>query len=307
MKVLGIDTSNYTTSIAVVDENGYNHKRQILNVEQGERGLRQSDALFLHTKNLPVLFDELDIDKIDAVAYSKRPRDVDGSYMPCFLAGECVARSIASTLSIPVFSFSHQAGHIEAAIRTCGHDLGEEFLAFHLSGGTTELLHCILDKELGYIINIVGKTLDISAGQLIDRIGVLMGLKFPCGGELEKLVNGTPRAKGISVSVKNGCCNMSGAENKIADMLRTTSKEEVAKYTLAFVAKNISKMVEYGRSFYPNLPILFAGGVMRNQYIREELNKEFDNVYFAKTELSSDNAVGTAYLGLRKLNEVEND
>lgn len=307
MKVLGIDTSNYTTSIAVVDENGYNHKRQILNVEQGERGLRQSDALFLHTKNLPVLFDELDIDKIDAVAYSKRPRDVDGSYMPCFLAGECVARSIASTLSIPVFSFSHQAGHIEAAIRTCGHDLGEEFLAFHLSGGTTELLHCIMDKELGYIINIVGKTLDISAGQLIDRIGVLMGLKFPCGGELEKLANGTPRAKGISVSVKNGCCNMSGAENKIADMLRTTSKEEVAKYTLAFVAKNISKMVEYGRSIYPNLPILFAGGVMRNQYIREELNKEFDNVYFAKTELSSDNAVGTAYLGLRKLNEVEND
>lgn len=302
VKILGIDTSNYTTSLAIVGEDGYRQQREILDVGENERGLRQSDALFLHTKNLPRLAELLGGENIDAVAYSARPRDVEGSYMPCFLAGECVARCIGALLDVPVLSFSHQAGHIEAAVRTCDGDVGGEFLAFHLSGGTTEVVHAKRRLEIGYESEIIGKTLDISAGQLIDRIGVLLGMKFPCGNELEALARSyVGKLPKMTFSIKDGCCNLSGMENKISAMIGKESREYIARYAIEYVGAVVCKMAIAAREKYPDLPFLFAGGVMRNEIIRKMITDNIQNVFFAKTELSSDNAVGTAYLGLRVL------
>ena len=303
MRVLGIDTSNYTTSIAVADETGYRHRRTILEVKTGERGLRQSDALFLHTVNLPRLFSKLDIGKIDAVSYSEKPRDIEGSYMPCFLAGKSAATAAASAAGVPLFAFSHQAGHIMAALKSCeaGEEaLGREFFAFHISGGTTELLH-VKRKDIGFDIAIVGETLDINAGQLIDRAGVLLGLKFPCGMELEKLATQGKSTK-LHTCVKSGNCNLSGAENKIIQMYNSgESAENIARYAIDFACETILGMSRYAREAHPSLPILYAGGVMRDNIIRDRLTGEMENIYFAENELSSDNAVGTAYLGLEAL------
>lgn len=305
MRVLGIDTSNYTTSIAVADETGYRHGRTILEVKTGERGLRQSDALFLHTVNLPRLFSELDIGKTDAVSYSEKPRDIEGSYMPCFLAGKAAATAAASAAGVPLFAFSHQAGHIMAALKSCeaGEEaLGREFLAFHISGGTTELLH-VKRKAVGFDVAIVGETLDINAGQLIDRAGVLLGLKFPCGMELEKLAVQGKTTK-LHTCIKNGSCNLSGAENKIIQMYNSgESAENIARYAIDFVCETILGMSRYAREAHRSLPILYAGGVMRDNIIRDRLTGEMENIYFAENELSSDNAVGTAYLGLEALKE----
>lgn len=305
MRVLGIDTSNYTTSIAVADETGYRHRRTILEVKTGERGLRQSDALFLHTVNLPRLFSEIDIGKIDAVSYSEKPRDIEGSYMPCFLAGKSAATAAASAAGVPLFAFSHQAGHIMAALKSCeaGEEaLGREFLAFHISGGTTELLH-VKRKTVGFDVAIVGETLDINAGQLIDRAGVLLGLKFPCGMELEKLAVQGKTTK-LHTCIKNGNCNLSGAENKIIQMYNSgETAENIARYAIDFVCETILGMSRYAREAHRSLPILYAGGVMRDNIIRDRLTGEMENIYFAENELSSDNAVGTAYLGLEALKE----
>ena len=305
MRVLGIDTSNYTTSIAVADETGYRHRRTILEVKTGERGLRQSDALFLHTVNLPRLFSEIDIGKIDAVSYSEKPRDIEGSYMPCFLAGKAAATAAASAAGVPLFAFSHQAGHIMAALKSCeaGEEaLGREFLAFHISGGTTELLH-VKRKAVGFDVAIVGETLDINAGQLIDRAGVLLGLKFPCGMELEKLAVQGKTTK-LHTCIKNGNCNLSGAENKIIQMYNSgETAENIARYAIDFVCETILRMSRYAREAHRSLPILYAGGVMRDNIIRDRLTGEMENIYFAENELSSDNAVGTAYLGLEALKE----
>lgn len=305
MRVLGIDTSNYTTSIAVADETGYRHGRTILEVKTGERGLRQSDALFLHTVNLPRLFSELDIGNIDAVSYSEKPRDIEGSYMPCFLAGKAAATAAASAAGVPLFAFSHQAGHIMAALKSCeaGEEaLGREFLAFHISGGTTELLH-VKRKAVGFDVAIVGETLDINAGQLIDRAGVLLGLKFPCGMELEKLAVQGKTTK-LHTCIKSGSCNLSGAENKIIQMYNFgESAENIARYAIDFVCETILGMSRYAREAHRSLPILYAGGVMRDNIIRDRLTGEMENIYFAENELSSDNAVGTAYLGLEALKE----
>ena len=305
MRVLGIDTSNYTTSAALVDENGFRQEWRILSVDKGERGLRQSSALFLHTVNLPEIIRALaPTEKLDAVAYSAYPRDVAGSYMPCFLAGQAAAQTAASVLNVPLYRFSHQAGHLMAAVKTCGSaSIGKgEFLAFHLSGGTTELLHVTPDDTVGFAAEIIGRTLDISAGQLIDRIGVMLGLSFPCGGELERLAGESAQEPTVQVCVRGADCNLSGAENIAARMVENgTPACDIAKFALAFVMRTVLGMSQAARARYPSLPILYAGGVMRNAYIRQAVSSALSDTWFAEPALSSDNAVGTAYLGLERL------
>ena len=225
--------------------------------------------------------------------------------MPCFLAGKAAATAAASAAGVPLFAFSHQAGHIMAALKSCeaGEEaLGREFLAFHISGGTTELLH-VKRKAVGFDVAIVGETLDINAGQLIDRAGVLLGLKFPCGMELEKLAMQGKTTK-LHTCIKSGSCNLSGAENKIIQMYNFgEAAENIARYAIDFVCETILGMSRYAREAHRSLPILYAGGVMRDNIIRDRLTGEMENIYFAENELSSDNAVGTAYLGLEALKE----
>ncbi len=301
---LGIDTSNYRTSAAICDENGVPVKsvRRLLSVKDGERGLRQSDALFAHVKALPEIMKEIGCFPLHAVGYSKTPRDCEGSYMPCFLAGEAVATGIAQLLGVPLYPFSHQAGHLSAAIYSCNNPFdgkstsekisdGGKFIAFHLSGGTTEAL--LYDKGK---ITLLGGTLDINAGQLIDRVGVMLGLKFPAGEEMEKLAKGLPFSKGLKTSVKGFDCNLAGAENIATKLYEATGeKETVAAFAIDTVCKTVDKMTENIIVKYPSLPVLYAGGVMACKRIRDVLKNKYD-CCFAEPEYSGDNAVGTALL-----------
>lgn len=305
---IGIDTSNYTTSIAVCDEDGnvVCNLKKLLDVKEGERGLRQSDAVFAHVKNLPLLADELKEvvgnSKIASVGVSSTPRDVEGSYMPCFLCGKATAEIVASTHNAPLYEFSHQAGHIMAALYSCG-NLDEliksDFIAFHVSGGTTEALYVRPNKS-SFDVSIICDTADISAGQAIDRAGVMMGLKFPCGKELETLAEsyGGTVAK-PKVCVKEGKCNLSGVENiskKLYD--ETNDKTFVSAYVLNFVGATLVKITENIREKYPNIPIVYAGGVMSNKKLKQMLSA-FENTYFAEPAFSADNAAGIALLARR--------
>lgn len=302
---VGIDTSNYTTSIAVCDEDGKviaNIKR-LLDVKEGERGLRQSDAVFAHIKNIPELSYSLKEiirnDLVVAVGVSTRPRDVEGSYMPCFLSGKAVAYAIGATHNAPVYEFSHQAGHIMAALYSSGSIdelINDDFIAFHVSGGTTEALY-VSKNDSSFHVDIIADTADISAGQAIDRVGVMMGLKFPCGKEIELLAQQfVGKVPPMKISVKNSKVNLSGLEN-IASKLycETGDMSLVSAYVLEFVSRTLIMLTKNIREKYPCLPILYAGGVMSNTYIKSELSK-FDNTYFATPEFSSDNAAGIALL-----------
>jgi len=304
---IGIDTSCYTTSVAAADGNGIVfEKKAMLFVQQGNRGLRQSDALFQHVRQLPDLVEDMmaavkDL-QVGCVCVSGRPVDAADSYMPVFLAGLGLGRSLAAALHCPLHITTHQRGHIRAAqIDNEALMENESLLALHLSGGTTELLLVTPDNR-NVCCQRIGGTTDISAGQLIDRAGVMLGLKFPCGGELEKLAASAGNAKGIKpikITVRGGECNMSGAENRIRELVsRGEDRGKIAYFTLDFVAKNVIALTEQAREKYPALPVIFAGGVMRNKIIREKIKEKIDNIYFASEELSSDNAVGTAYLGL---------
>lgn len=290
---LGIDTSNYTTSAALV-QNGEviaNIKRPV-KVKEGERGIRQSDAVFSHVQNLPEVMEAIGARKLTAVGVSVRPRDVEGSYMPCFLAGQAAATSIAATAGLPLYPFSHQRGHLMAALYGAGCiDLyGGELLAFHVSGGTTELLHV-----KGEHIELVGGTLDLNAGQVIDRIGVRLGMKFPCGAALEAI--SLPFSETDCWShVRDMQCNLSGLENKAAAMIAAGKTDaEVAAYTLKSIARTLDKMTEQALERFGRLPVLYAGGVMSNTLIREVLEKKYHG-RFAPPALSADNAAGIALL-----------
>lgn len=304
---LGLDTSNYTTSLALVSESGEliaNLKRP-LTVKEGERGLRQSDACFLHIKNIPEIMAEakkiLESIELLAVAVSTRPRNVENSYMPCFLVGESIAEGIAATSGLPIYKFSHQCGHIMAAVFSSGADslLGGEFSALHISGGTTEILR-VRGGERGFYAELVGGTADLSAGQLIDRIGVHLGLSFPAGSELEKLalMNSQPVPK-KKIPINDFKINLSGIENVAKKLYEdTNNKPLVADFVLSCVEEAISALCKEYVLQFGNSPFLFAGGVMSNSIIKNKLKGKFD-AYFAEPALSADNAVGIAELARR--------
>ena len=297
MRFLGIDTSNYTTSAAIVENSSVIcNVKKLLEVKDGERGLRQSDALFQHIKELPSILNVIGAQDLKAVGVSVRPRDVEGSYMPCFLAGKAAAAAIASVSGIPCYEYSHQAGHIMAALYSCKRTdlIDSRFIAFHVSGGTTELL--FVDRMK---VEKIGGTLDISAGQLIDRVGVKLGFGFPCGRKLEEISASFGEVDCVS-HVRGLECNLSGAENAAIRLIdENESPSIVAAFTLKTVCRTLDRLTENALKEYGGLPVVYAGGVMSNAQIKRELCKKYD-AYFAAPDFSCDNAAGIALLAERE-------
>lgn len=312
--VVGFDTSNYTTSVSVARMDGSiaANLKLPLPVREGQRGLRQSDALFEHTRNLPELTDRLKAFLSEeglrtiAVGVSATPRDAEGSYMPCFLAGVSAAHSFAAAVGAPVYDFSHQNGHIMAAAYSSGESeklLSAPLVAFHVSGGTTEALYV---RPVGktFSVELVGETDDINAGQLIDRVGVMMGLSFPAGREMERLAS-EYRGKIYKhpVCVREGRCSLSGGENIAARIYEADNDRcATAAFVFDFICKTLIAMGEDVESRYGKTPVLFAGGVMSNRLMRQALSRRFD-AYFSEPEFSADNAAGVALLCRRQIIE----
>lgn len=308
----GIDTSNYTTSVALVDEDGnvLLNQKKLLPVQEGERGLRQSDAVFHHVKQLPevtsplrALLSDLNGEaQIAAIGVSGAPRDAEGSYMPCFLSGIAAAETAGALLSVPVLRFSHQAGHIMAALHSAKADalIGSPFCAFHVSGGTTDVLHVTYNADTVFSAENIGGTKDINAGQAIDRAGVYMGLRFPCGAEMERLASAcTSKIPKPRITVSGIHCNLSGIENQAAKLYDSTAdKSLVSAFTLDFVGRTLCAMRDGVRAKYGMIPILYAGGVMSCARIQSMLAD--DASAFAEPQFSSDNACGAALLARYK-------
>ena len=297
-RFLGIDTSNYRTSAAVYNaETGeWVNRGGLLTVPEGAIGLRQSDALFQHTVRLHEKIEALPQGEVRAIGVSTRPRAVEGSYMPCFLAGESVARSAAHLLSVPLFTVSHQQGHIAAAALSAGKlDLLDgEFLAWHLSGGTTELL-LVTPGNKNVNAEKIGGTQDISAGQLIDRTGNTLGLRFPSGKEIDRLSRESGCRERFKVKLNGLAFSFSGLENKMHAFFDAThSPADTAKYVLNCVCSCIVSVTREALKKYPGFPVVFSGGVASNSQLRESC-RDFDAI-FAPPEYSTDNAMGIAVL-----------
>ena len=299
---LGIDTSNYTTSVCLYDSESGRviSQRKLLPVKEGELGLRQSDAVFHHVQQLPALFDAAFDgfeDKIKAIGVSYAPRTAEGSYMPCFTVGTMASDVLAAVIKAPVYRFSHQQGHIAAALYSVDRLdlLQQQHIAFHVSGGTTEAL--LINGEEGFVTTrIAAQTLDLNAGQLIDRVGVMLGLHFPCGRELEQLAVQCHELIRVKATLKGADCCLSGGQNIAQKYLKEgRSPAYIARFTLEFITAAIKGMSDKIREIHGDLPFVYAGGVMSDLIIRDALMQEHDCV-FAQPAFSCDNAAGTAVL-----------
>ena len=303
IQTIGFDTSNYTTSIAFYDgEQGVNIS-QLLPVKLGQLGLRQSDAVFAHTKSLPELsgrlFSHVQADAVAAVGVSTRPRAVDGSYIPCFMVGYSHAKLLSDLLGVPLIEVSHQQGHVAASLWSAGRlDLMDmPHLAWHLSGGTTELLLVEPDGK-NVKCTRIGGTSDISAGQLIDRTGVMLDLPFPAGKHLDALSREAVLSEVFKVRCNSMEFSLSGVQNKVEQFHgKNNNAVETAGYALRCVAQAVYTATEQALEAYPGLPVVFSGGVASNSMLRERM-KPFAPI-FSEPQYSTDNAMGVAVLANR--------
>ncbi len=317
---LGIDTSNYRTSAALADDSGavIEQRAVLLDVPEGKRGLRQSEAFFMHSNRLPdyieELFTQADPSDIKAVGVSERPRRIEGSYMPCFLAGVNAAREIASALRIPMYCFSHQEGHAAAVMESRGTAPAPGTLFFHLSGGTTEALLCSPDDN-GYNMEIVGGTRDISVGQLLDRYGVAAGMPFPSGRYLDDIAFEVLEKKNFTLNRKDrsgvvpalrsedGYFNLSGAETRLmrhSEGSGGTPSPDVTAELFAAVSELLIDVARYLKEKYSAPEIFMAGGVASSRTFRAIVQRsDLRSIRFGSPELSGDNAAGTALLAKR--------
>ncbi len=303
MIAVGFDTSNYTTSIAAFDGIEGINCSQLLPVKEGALGLRQSDAVFHHVKSLPELsgrlFSHIEGTGIAAVGVSTRPRAVEGSYMPCFLVGLSHAKLLAQSLQVPLYTFSHQQGHVAAVLWSAGRlDLMDTpHLAWHLSGGTTELL--LVEPEDGNVrCTKIGGTTDISAGQLIDRTGQLLRLPFPAGKALDVLSQNADKTDSFPVKCRELTFSLSGVQNKVEQYFQKgNSPENTAFYALKSVCTAVYKTTEQALKIYPGLPVVFSGGVASNSLLRSVLDSL--HPVFSEPQYATDNAMGVAVLTMR--------
>lgn len=309
--IIGIDTSCYTTSVAAVDMEGalIEEERRILSVPAGSRGLSQSAALFQHVREgrevLSRCLRKLPLSHLRGVCVSNCPRPLPESYMPVFLAGVNAAELLSAALDVPLFDTSHQEGHLMAGQKTAKMPPRERFLAVHLSGGTTELL-LAETKETGFSVKILGGSNDLHAGQLVDRVGVALGLPFPCGQQLDRLACQYEGSCHPFKKAVQGCeFSLSGAE---AEAMRQISKGTVsagalAKGIFALLADSLAKVILTAAAEEQVNTVLLVGGVSGSHCLARQLQKQLENdmgLYFAPPRYARDNAYGVALLGLRQ-------
>ncbi|WOC33315.1 MULTISPECIES: tRNA (adenosine(37)-N6)-threonylcarbamoyltransferase complex transferase subunit TsaD [Caproicibacterium] len=304
--IFALDTSNYTTSTALFRDGEIFQQKQLLPVRKGELGLRQSDAVFHHVQQLPelteALFAQTSRSTLQAVGCSSRPRTLPGSYMPCFTVGHGAARLLAAVHGVPLYTFSHQQGHIAAALWSAQRlDLFEKpFLAFHVSGGTTEAVLAAPAADEPFHVRLLAQSLDLKGGQAVDRVGRLLGLPFPAGPELEKLAAQSDAAFRIRPSMKGADCSLSGIENQCArQKAEGVPPQDIAKYCLCSLLAALDAMAAALLREHPGLPLVFAGGVMSNRFIRTALTEKY-GACFAEPAFSADNAAGIAVLTARR-------
>lgn len=310
--ILGIDTSCYTTSIAAITLNKdiILNEKVILKVKKDNKGLRQSEAVFQHVNNMgeisQIINKKLRNYDVAGVCVSTKPRPVDNSYMPVFSVGYNFAKLLSAINNCPFYETTHQENHIEASLFNNCLENEEKFLAVHMSGGTTEIL-LVEKKETDYKIEIVGGSLDVSFGQLIDRLGVKLNYNFPCGKYIDEnaLKCKDKIEHGLKTSVKEGYMNLSGIENQINKIIDEYDKEYVSKILLDTLARCMYKSLIYICDKYNMKEVLFSGGVSASKYIEKEISKKLkkENIksYFADVEYATDNGLGCAIIGLNKM------
>ena len=174
--------------------------------------------------------------------------------------------------------------------------MDQPHLAWHLSGGTTELL--LVEPEGKNVkCTRIGGTTDISAGQLIDRTGQLLQLPFPSGKHIDALSGEATLKELFKVKCPGLEFSLSGVQNKVQQYYDNHNAAETAAYVLRCISYAVYKATENALKEYPGCSVVFSGGVASNSMLRDFM-KPLDPV-FSQPQFSTDNAMGVAVLAHR--------
>ncbi len=239
-----------------------------------------------------------------AIGVSGYPRPLMGSYMPAFLAGLGAARSLAALTGVKLEIISHQENHLEAGVWSAGGPAARRFLLLHASGGTTDLLLAELQDNGRYRITQVGGSMDLHAGQFVDRIGVALGLQFPAGPALERLAATAAEKAELPVSVRRLQVSLSGPCTAALRALRKGVDSAALALGVEYVlAETFARLLRNGAEACVVQDALLVGGVGSNDYIRRlaeaKLAKRGVRLWTPEGRFSCDNAVGCAALAWR--------
>lgn len=311
---LGIDTSCYTTSVALLDTKGclVGETRRILKVKEGKCGLQQSEMVFQHTRNLPDLMESVFNEdyNIIGIGVSEKPRPLADSYMPAFMTGLGLARSLAAVHRVTVWKNSHQENHLEAARWSAQGPYTGRFLFLHASGGTTDLLLCEKGEDGKVSLTEIGGSIDLHAGQFIDRVGVALGCGFPAGPAVEKLAQGATEVLDLPVSVNKCKVSFSGPSTAVLRKIEAGANPSTAAAGAQMVlATTFFRMLRNAVKEYKVKDVLLAGGVSSNGFIREflkdRLSKHHVKLWIPEGRFSCDNALGNAVIAWQNGEKIE--
>ncbi len=310
--ILGIDTSCYTTSLALMGEDGVllADCRKVLTVSHGRKGLAQSEMVYQHTRNLPALVEQLPLRDVDVevICVSERPRPREDSYMPAFLPGLGLGRSLAKILHIPRIDSTHQHNHLYAVLWSLKQKPRERFLLAHISGGTTDFLLCKkeIENPLGVSFTPLGTSIDLHAGQFIDRVGVALGLSFPTGAQLETLAKKAGKPLPLKVWTAQNQMSLSGpCSAALRAIQQGADPAAVALGTEQCIARGLANVLLHLCKKESIQDVYLCGGVSANHEIRQQLQKNLVpssiKIWAGTPACSVDGAVGNAWLGVQKV------
>ena len=314
--VIGFDTSNYRTSVAAVTLDGeilVNH-RELLPVSSGERGLRQSDAVFAHIRQLrnseEALREKLKGTWIAAVAASTKPRDGGESYMPVFQVGHTAGSMMAAALAFSGFRYLHSRQqtdfyHSLPVSRT------RLFLAVNLNSFLIAAVPCLLMSLVSAMIIQISTgaatCVPWALGQTCLQLCFFLGF---CMTALLAVVKGKSGAL-LGVSLENGdlTCHLSGAETKVQQWIREGSmaREDMAREIYDLLARTLVRMLKAGAEKSGCREALVTGGVAASALLRQLMaerkakTRGCPEIVFGRPEMSGDNAVGVALIGVQRL------
>lgn len=304
---LGIESTAHTLSFGLVDPNGIPFPSCSGTVSPDEGGIHPREAADHHKDVAPVLLEkilqqnELDISDIGAVSYSQGP-----GLAPCLRVGAAIARGISSRLGIPLIGVNHCVAHIEIGRDQCG---CIDPVLLYVSGGNTQVI-----ARLDGRYRVLGETLDIGIGNMLDKFARTQGIPFPGGPVIEKLAaqwlaeNPNPSMDGLELpyAVRGMDLAFSGVMTAAQRLLDSGESLGAVCWSLqehAFSA--CVEVAERAMAHTGKSELLLGGGVACNMRLRkmcELMADERESVSFAPPRMYCiDNGTMIAKLGFLEL------
>jgi len=268
-RVLGIESTAHTFSASVVtDTDGVVTNAKDVYMPPEGSGIHPAEAAEHHLAvAVRVVREALErknergsgIDEIDAVAYSMGP-----GLGPCLRVGAVTARTLALSTGKPLVAVNHAVGHIELGCLLTG---AKSPLVLLISGG-----HTMVVAHSNGVWRVLGETLDLTLGQLLDQMGRYVGFASPCGSKIEEAASESSRYLKLPYTVKGNDVSFSGVLTAAKKLVDGGASFEDVCYSLQETAFAITaEVTERALAFTGARELLVVGGVAANRRLSEML------------------------------------